>query len=73
MFIAKVKLVDEKVERYRIRTYCDTLYEAEIYLYQALGMRFNSKEIIMIYEHDLIYSVYDYDDLVCTIEIILGD
>lgn len=73
MFNAKIKLIDDKQVRFRITVYVDTLYEAEICVTRLLSKNYIQKDIVLVYQYDLLYFMYEDDIKIGTVEIVLGD
>ena len=59
MFVASIQKEDDKQARHNISVYVDTLHEAEICITAFISRVCDSRHIVIVHEHDLIYYVYD--------------
>ena len=59
MFDIAIKHVDDRAARQIFKVLCDTLSEAEHFLIGVLQVQFDSRSIVLIYNDDLVYHVYD--------------
>jgi len=73
MFTASILKEDDKEVRHNITVYTDTLHEAEICIIAFIGKVYDSRHIVIIHEHDLIYNVFNDGEYIGRLSIKLGD
>lgn len=69
MYVASLKPVDAREARMIVRVCADTLAEAERYVIRYLQDLFDSRSVVLVYNDDLIYHVYDHRRFLGIVEI----